>query len=258
MKKEAELFKILGDPTRLRLAVLLAVHGETCVCHLAFALDEPDYKVSRHLAVMRSAGLVEARREGTWMYYRLSDPKNRFEKNLEDFLKASLAGHPVVKSDCERISRAICELKSSLTKKENQKIKVLFLCTGNSCRSQMAEGFARAMGGPGVVAVSAGTMRAQVVAPKAVQVMAELGIDISQHEPKGLTEEMLDAADAVFVMGCDARDYCPAVWLQDAVDWDLEDPMGQGVEKYREVRDLIRHHMEGTLRKKGIRPLHIG
>ncbi len=137
-------------------------------------------------------------------------------------------------------------------------LRLLFVCVGNSCRSQMAEGFARAMGGEGVVAVSAGTMRAQVVAPKAVQVMAELGIDISQHEPKGLTEEMLDAADAVFVMGCDARDYCPAGWLQDAVDWDLEDPMGQGVEKYREVRDLIRHHMEGTLRKKGIRPLHIG
>ena len=60
MKEEAELFKILGDPIRLRLASLLAVQGETCVCHLAHALGEPDYKVSRHLAVMRSSGLVEA------------------------------------------------------------------------------------------------------------------------------------------------------------------------------------------------------
>ena len=108
MKEEAGLFKILGDPTRLRLAALLAVQGETCVCHLASALDEPDYKVSRHLAVMRPAGLVEARRQGTWIYYRLSEPKNDFDRHLKNFLKASLAGHPVVKSDCERISRNCC------------------------------------------------------------------------------------------------------------------------------------------------------
>ena len=111
MKQEAELFKILGDPTRLRLAALLAVQGETCVCHLAHALDEPDYKVSRHLAVMRSSGLVEARREGTWMYYRLSEPKNGFDRYLKDFLKTSLAEHPVFKSDCERISRSACRAK---------------------------------------------------------------------------------------------------------------------------------------------------
>ena len=108
MKEEAGLFKTLGDPTRLRLAVLLAVKGETCVCHLASALEEPDYKVSRHLAVMRSTGLVEARRQGTWIYYQLSEPKNDFDRHLKDLLKTSLAEHPVVKSDCERISRSTC------------------------------------------------------------------------------------------------------------------------------------------------------
>jgi protein-tyrosine-phosphatase len=137
-------------------------------------------------------------------------------------------------------------------------LRLLFVCVGNSCRSQMAEGFARAMGGDRVVAASAGTQRAGVVAPKAVRVMAELGIDISHHEPKGLTEGMLDAANMVFIMGCDARDYCPAVWLEDAVDWDIEDPMGGGVERYREVRDLIRRRMEGALRNECIEPLPVG
>jgi arsenate reductase len=132
---------------------------------------------------------------------------------------------------------------------------MLFVCVGNSCRSQMAEGFARAMGGEAVDAASAGTMAADRVAPKAVQVMAELGIDISHQRPEQLTEEMLYQADAVFTMGCDAQRYCPATWLDEAVDWDLEDPMGQGVEKYREVRDLIRHRMEETLREEGIEPL---
>ncbi len=122
----------------------------------------------------------------------------------------------------------------------------------------MAEGFARAMGGDRIEAGSAGTMFAEQVAPKAVQVMAELGIDISGHEPKPLTKEMLDRADRVFIMGCDAQRYCPAVWLEDAVDWDLDDPIGQGVEKYREVRDLIRGHMERTLEEEGIEPLPVG
>ncbi len=134
-------------------------------------------------------------------------------------------------------------------------LRLLFVCVGNSCRSQMAEGFARAMGGDRVVAASAGTMRARAVAPKAVRVMAELGIDISGHEPKGLTEGMLGEADRIFIMGCDARDYCPAVWLEDAVDWDIEDPMGGGIERYREARDLIRRRMEETHRREGIKPI---
>ena len=137
-------------------------------------------------------------------------------------------------------------------------LRMLFVCVGNSCRSQMAEGFAKAMGGDLVEVASAGTIRAQQVAPMAVQVMAELGIDISSQEPKGLTEDMLVRADRVFIMGCDVRDHCPVVWLEDAVDWDLEDPMGQGLEKYREVRDHIRRHMEETLREEGIELLSIG
>jgi len=96
------------------------------------------------------------------------------------------------------------------------------------------------------------------VAPKAVQAMSELGVDISGQEPKALTREMLDAADRVLVMGCDARAYCPAAWLQDAEDWDLEDPMGQGLEKYREVRDLIRRRMLDLFDEEGIEPLPVG
>ena len=62
MENEAAFFKILSDPTRLRLAVLLSIQGETCVCGLAEALDVPEYRISRHLGIMRSAGIVEARR----------------------------------------------------------------------------------------------------------------------------------------------------------------------------------------------------
>ncbi len=137
-------------------------------------------------------------------------------------------------------------------------IGLLFVCVGNSCRSQMAEGLARAMGGDRVAASSAGTAPADRVAPKAVHVMAELGIDISSQTPDLLTRGLLDAADRVFIMGCDARGMCPAAWLETAIDWELEDPMGKGVEKYREVRDHIRRHVEEALRAEGMEPLRIG
>jgi len=69
MHNETALFKVLADPTRLRLAVLLSIRGEKCVCQLVEALNEPGFKISRHLGIMRSAGMVDVRREGTWMHY---------------------------------------------------------------------------------------------------------------------------------------------------------------------------------------------
>lgn len=108
MQEQASLFKVLADPIRLRLAVLLALQGETCVCMLAQALDEPDFKVSRHLGIMRSAGMVEARREGTWMHYRLAEPRHRLEECLQDCFRECLADHKTIRADTRRLDRATC------------------------------------------------------------------------------------------------------------------------------------------------------
>lgn len=108
MQKEVALFKVLADPTRLRLAVLLSMHGETCVCRLAEALDEPDFKISRHLAIMRSAGMAEARREGTWMYYKLATARHRLEECLQACFRDCLADHKTVKADLKRLAKATC------------------------------------------------------------------------------------------------------------------------------------------------------
>jgi ArsR family transcriptional regulator len=114
VEDEALVFKILAEPTRLRLAVLLSMRGDTCVCQLAEALAAADFKVSRHLGIMRSAGLVEARREGTWMYYRLSNARNRLEKCLQECFRDCLADHPVVKADLQRLSKATCQKDNEL------------------------------------------------------------------------------------------------------------------------------------------------
>jgi len=108
MEKEASLFKVLSDITRLRLASLLLINGETCVCILAQALNAPDFKISRHLGIMRAAGMVEARREGTWMHYKLVAPRSYFEEYLWEILRKGLADHPTLKRDLASLENASC------------------------------------------------------------------------------------------------------------------------------------------------------
>jgi len=72
MSNSSDIFKALGDPTRLRLFYLLSQHDELCVCHLIDALQLPQSTISRHLGVLRNAGLASTRRDGKWMHYRLN------------------------------------------------------------------------------------------------------------------------------------------------------------------------------------------
>lgn len=81
MKPET-LFSILSDPTRLRAVMLIQAEKEVCVCELTFALDESQPKISRHLALMRDAGIVEPRREGIWMHYRINPRLPEWSKEI--------------------------------------------------------------------------------------------------------------------------------------------------------------------------------
>jgi len=111
VKMECLLFKALSDPTRLRIAALLALKGEVCVCYLAGALEAQDSKISRHLAILRAAGIVEPRREGTWMHYKLVSPRSEVERCLFDCFRRHLKDHPTVKADLKRLSRACCAIR---------------------------------------------------------------------------------------------------------------------------------------------------
>ncbi|MCW4019951.1 MAG: arsenate reductase ArsC [Candidatus Bathyarchaeota archaeon] len=123
--------------------------------------------------------------------------------------------------------------------------RFLFVCVENACRSQMAEGFLNALAEGKVVAESAGNKPAERVNPLAVQVMKETGINIAKHKPKMLTAEMIQEADKVIFMGCGGN-ACPAV-PKEVVDWNIEDPARKGIEKFREVRDIIRRRVKGLL-----------
>jgi DNA-binding transcriptional ArsR family regulator len=110
LDKEAALFKVLADPTRLRLAILLTIKGETCVCVLAEGLDVPEYKISYHLRKMYLEGIVEIRREGTFIYYKLSKARNQLELCLQEcFHGYCFADQSTVKTDMEQLSGSACE-----------------------------------------------------------------------------------------------------------------------------------------------------
>jgi arsenate reductase len=114
---------------------------------------------------------------------------------------------------------------------------VLFLCTENSCRSQMAEAFARQLGGGVIEAHSAGSSPSDSVNPLAVTVIREKGMDISGARPKGFNDLPVKRVDYLVTMGC--QDVCPVFPTIQQVEWKLPDPKGQPVEFFRCVRDDI-------------------
>lgn len=122
---------------------------------------------------------------------------------------------------------------------------VLFLCTHNAGRSQMALGFFQHLAGDRAVAWSGGSEPGNEVNPAAIEAMRERGIDISGEFPKPWTDEIVRAADVVVTMGC--GDACPVFPGKRYVDWELDDPAGQGVEAVRPIRDDIETRVRGLL-----------
>lgn len=124
-------------------------------------------------------------------------------------------------------------------------ITMLFVCVENSCRSQMAEGFARFYGKGRIEAFSAGSRPSGRVNETAVQVMREAGVDISSQASKGFDALPHKEFDVVVTMGC--GDECPFVPAKKRIDWQLSDPKGKSVEFFREVRDEISTKVQSLL-----------
>jgi arsenate reductase (thioredoxin) len=127
---------------------------------------------------------------------------------------------------------------------------ILFLCVHNAGRSQMAAGFARALGGDGVDVYSGGSEPAEHINAAAVEAMAELGIDIREQIPQPWSDEIVRAADVVVTMGC--GDACPVFPGKRYLDWELEDPAGRPVEEVRAIRDDIRSRVANLLAEVGV------
>lgn len=128
--------------------------------------------------------------------------------------------------------------------------RLVFVCVENSCRSQMAEAFARRHGGSAVEAYSAGSSASGTVNPRAIASMAEVDYDLSTHASKAPDALPAGPFDVVVSMGCGDR--CPALPAARRLDWEVEDPKDMPAEGFRAVRDEIEDRVRGLLRELGV------
>ncbi|VEU81275.1 arsenate reductase ArsC [Haploplasma axanthum] len=123
--------------------------------------------------------------------------------------------------------------------------KVAFVCVHNSCRSQMAEGWARKLGKGIIDVYSAGTEEYHEIKPLAVEVMKEIGIDLQGQYSKQLGD--IPVPDILITMGCGAE--CPWIPNEHREDWGLDDPSGKSIEAFRLTRDLIKEKVTQLLER---------
>jgi protein-tyrosine-phosphatase len=131
--------------------------------------------------------------------------------------------------------------------KHEPKKSVLFVCVQNAGRSQIAEGFFKKYAPKEYEAISAGTMPVSEINPFAVQVMSELGIDVSTQKSKEITEDMIRNSSKIVNMGCMDKQSCPTLFLQNLIDWNIEDPKDKPIEIVRQIRDEIEQRVKELL-----------
>ena len=121
---------------------------------------------------------------------------------------------------------------------------ILFVCVENAGRSQMAEGFFKKYAPSGYRAASAGTRPAGEINPVAIQAMKEVGIDISRQKSKVITDEMIRNSSKAVNMGCMDKAECPVLFLNNPLDWRIEDPKGKSIDGVRAIRNEIERRVK--------------
>ncbi len=126
-------------------------------------------------------------------------------------------------------------------------LNILFVCVGNSCRSQMAEAFAKKLGGARVKAWSAGSAPYGEIVPETATVLAEKGISLDGHWSKHLKDVPVNEMSVVVGMGCEVVCPVPAGFKGRVIEWNIPDPFGHELSYYRSVRDLIARQVQALL-----------
>jgi len=129
-----------------------------------------------------------------------------------------------------------------------QSLHVLFVCVENAGRSQIAEGFFREYANKFEV-TSAGTEPKSELNPTVVEVMNEVGIDITNQKPKLLSNKMIQDSFRTINMGCMNKESCPSLFVNDVLDWNIIDPKGKTLEEVRKIRDQIKLEVLSLIKK---------
>jgi arsenate reductase len=134
-----------------------------------------------------------------------------------------------------------------MTETSNPPLKILFVCIGNSCRSQMAEAWANHLGGGKVRVWSAGSHPLGEITADTYTVMHEKRVSLDEQWSKGLRDVPVAEMDVVVGMGCEVECPVPAGFKGRVVEWDVPDPYAQGLDAFRVVRDLVEQHVRALL-----------
>lgn len=206
-----------------------------------------DIPLEQAVVLRSSAALLQKQFDGQFG----AETIERFLHSSYDEFAVRLSNDKYLPVFAERFARERLRALSRIEgKSSDDRPVVLFLCTHNAGRSQMAMGFFTAMADGRAVAWSGGSEPGNQVNPSAVAAMAEVGIDISGEYPKPWTDEIVRAADVVITMGC--GDACPVFPGKRYEDWTLDDPAGLGVDSVRPIRDEIRGRVETLLAQLGV------
>jgi protein-tyrosine-phosphatase len=196
-----------------------------------------------HVSTLRSSSLL-LQKDFDGMYN--AETIERFLISSYDEFGTRITNDTYLPMFAERFAR---ERLNALAKVEgktsDERPVVLFLCTHNAGRSQMALGFFRELAGDSAIAFSGGSEPGNAINPAAVAAMGEIGIDISREYPKPWTDEIVRAADVVITMGC--GDACPIFPGKRYEDWQITDPAGFSIDDVRPVREEIRQRVENLL-----------
>ena len=225
---------LAGHPIRWRLLVELA-RSDLGVSEMTDLVGEPQALVSYHLSQLRSGGLVSVRRssrDGRSVYYRAE-----LQRFGEALASTGAALHPGLGLQLGALSSAATSPPQPCQRRS--RLRVVFVCTGNSARSQIAEALLRKSAGDRVVACSAGRVP-KPVHPDAVKVLATVGIDISTWQSKPLTRFTGKRFDYVVTLCDKVREHCRD-FTGDAqrIHWSIEDPtVGPDRSSYRRFEHL--------------------
>jgi arsenate reductase len=212
--------------------------------------DRSDLSVDQRLALKTAASNLRRKFDGT---FGVETIERFLHSSYDEFAsRATVTNYlPLL---AERFAgQRLLALAKVEGKHESGVPVVLFLCTHNAGRSQMALGFFTHLAGYDAVAWSGGSEPTTQINPSAIAAMAERGIDISGEYPKPWTDEIVRAADVVVTMGC--GDACPIFPGRRYEDWDLDDPAGKSVEDIRPIRDEIEHRVRLLLAEIGVPPV---
>jgi protein-tyrosine-phosphatase len=138
--------------------------------------------------------------------------------------------------------------KRELIPMRKEAIKILFVCVENARRSQMAEGFAEALGKGKFEVYSAGSHPSSQIDPLVIEVMKEKGIDLTGKHPKGLNELPPVEMDYLIKMGCE--EICPAAPARKIIEWQIPDPKGKPIDEIRRIRDMLEAKVKTLLEEE--------